>query len=97
VCAAAGACAAGGYYTDGSANNRAFVVNSTAPCVVPKLVGKTLSAAKKALAAASCSVGKVSMVYASAKKGRVAAQKPKPGTHLRPGAKVALTVSKGKK
>ena len=46
-CGAAGACAAGGGYTDGSAHSQAFVVNSTAFCIVPRVVGKTLSAAKR--------------------------------------------------
>src|SRR5579862_497822 len=96
-CAAPGDCAAGGHYSDGSSHNQAFVVNSTSPCVVPKVIGKTLSAAKKALTAASCSVGKIRTVYAKAKRGRVVAQHPKPGTHLKHGGKVALTVSKGKK
>ena len=46
-CVAAGACAAGGGYKDGSANQQAFVVNFTPPCIVPRVVGKTLSAAKR--------------------------------------------------
>ena len=96
-CAAAGECAAGGSYFDGSNHNQAFVVDSTAPCVVPKVVGKTLAAAKKALIAAYCGVGKITKVSSKLKKGRVVAQKPKPGKHLKNGAKVALKVSKGKK
>ena len=96
-CAAAGDCAAGGYYAGDFGSQQAFVASSTAPCVVPKLVGKTLSAAKKTLTAASCGVGKITSVYAKAKKGLVVAQRPKPGTQLTHGAKVALTVSKGKR
>jgi Uncharacterized protein conserved in bacteria len=66
-------------------------------CVVPRVTGKTLAAAKRALKAHSCRVGKVKQAFSSkVKKGRVVAQKPKPGKHLRHGAKVALTVSKGK-
>jgi PASTA domain len=109
-CATAGNCAGGGYYSVAPGNAQAFVVDeksgswvnaigitSAFPCVVPKLVGKSLRTARKALAAAHCSVGKVKKSYAKAKKGRVVAQHPKPGTHLKYRAKVALTVSKGKK
>lgn len=96
-CAAAGACMAGGGYRDGSANYQAFVVNFTPACIVPRVVGKTLSAAKRTLMAAYCSVGKTTRVYAKLTKGRVVAQKPKAGKHLKGGAKVALRVSKGKK
>ena len=96
-CRAAGECAAGGGYQDGSGHYQAFVVNSGLVCVVPKVVGKTLGAAKKALTAASCSVGKIKTVYSKLKKGRVVAQNPKPGKHVKSGTKVALSVSKGKK
>ena len=97
-CAAAGDCAAGGDYYDGSSHYQAFVVNSTASsCVVPQVVGKTLSAAKKTLKASHCGVGKIKKAYSKVRKGRVAAQNPKAGKHLKGGAKVALTVSKGKK
>jgi uncharacterized repeat protein (TIGR02543 family) len=65
-------------------------------CVVPKVTGKTLSAAKRALKTHFCSAGKIKHVFSSrVKKGRVALQKPKPGTHLRHNGKVSLTVSKG--
>jgi PASTA domain-containing protein len=96
-CRTAGACTAGGYYDDGSGHSQAFVVSSPPPCVVPKVVGKPLSAAKKRLNAAHCGVGKITRVYSKVKKGRVAAQSPKPGGRLKSGAKVALRVSKGKK
>ena len=96
-CARAGACAAGGYYKDGPIHYQAFVANFAWPCVVPKLVGKTLRAAKKTLAAAYCGRGNVKKVYSNRKKERVVAQRPKAGKHLKNGAKVALTVSKGKR
>ena len=72
-------------------------MHGTAPCLVPRLVGKTFGAAKKALAGAYCKIGKITQIRSHAKKGLVVAQKPKPGTHLKGGSKVALTVSKGKK
>ena len=110
-CAAAGDCAAGGYYTDDSYDFQAFVVSETngswgdaievpgtaSPCVVPKVVGKPLPAAKKKLKAAHCRAGTIKKVYSKVKRGRVVAQHPKAGRHLKGGAKVALTVSKGRK
>jgi len=96
-CTAAGACAAAGGYKDGSANYQAFVVNYTSPCIVPRVVGKTLSAAKRMLKAAHCGVGKTTRAYSKLKRGRVVAEKPRAGKHLKSGAKVALTLSKGKK
>jgi Regulator of chromosome condensation (RCC1) repeat/PASTA domain len=67
-----------------------------AQCVVPKLVGKKLAAAKRAIGKAHCAVGKVTKVSSKrVKKGRVISQKPKPST-TRPAAwQVALRVSKG--
>ena len=68
------------------------------PCIVPKVIGKTLKAAKKAIERAHCTLGKVTKAYsATVKKGHVGAQKPRPGSKLAPGAKVRLKVSKGKK
>jgi len=96
-CGAPGVCAAGGGYYDASVHHQAFVVDGAAPCVVPHVVGKTLAAGKKAIAAAYCRVGRIKKAYAKTKKGRIAAQKPKPGTTLRNGSKVALTVSRGAK
>jgi len=67
-------------------------------CVVPKLKGKTLKAAKRALKARDCKTGKITHAFSSAaKKGRVISQKPKAGKRLHSGAKVSLVLSKGKK
>jgi hypothetical protein len=67
-------------------------------CVVPKLKGKTLKAAKRSLKAHHCSLGKVKKAFSSkVKKGKVISQRPKAGKHLKHGAKVNVTVSKGKK
>lgn len=63
-------------------------------CVVPKLKGKTLTAANHSLAHASCRLGKVTKKKSSGKPGIVLSQKPKPGKQLSPGAKVAVVVSK---
>jgi hypothetical protein len=66
-------------------------------CVVPKVTGKTLKVAKRALAAHACRLGRVGHAFSKrVMKGRVISQKPKPGRHLAHGAKVALVLSKGK-
>jgi beta-lactam-binding protein with PASTA domain len=60
-------------------------------CTVPKLKGKKLKAAKKALAKADCKLGKVKKLKgATTKTGKVKKQSPKPGTILAPGAKVRV-------
>jgi Divergent InlB B-repeat domain/PASTA domain len=66
-------------------------------CVVPKLKGKRLKAAKRTLLARDCRVGKVRHAFSKkVKKGRVIAEKPKPHRELTHGARVSLVVSKGK-
>jgi PKD domain/PASTA domain len=66
-------------------------------CIVPKLKGKTVKAAKSALTKADCKEGKVSKKFSKVKKGRVISQKPGAGKHEPAGTKVNLVVSKGKK
>ncbi len=61
-------------------------------CVVPKLKGKGLKPAKKAIRRADCKVGAVK--YRKGKPGKVVRQNPQPGKVLAPGAKVKLTVGK---
>jgi hypothetical protein len=78
--------------------NHAVVATFKVLCVVPKVKGKTLRAAKRAIRKAHCSVGKVTRAFsARVKKGRVISQKPKPGKKLAAGSKVKLKVSKGKR
>jgi hypothetical protein len=74
-----------------------FTANAPPPpktrCVVPKLKGKKLGAAKIALRKAHCRVGTVTHVKSTRKhRNRVLAQHPRPGTHLRKGSRVKLTV-----
>jgi hypothetical protein len=67
-------------------------------CVVPKVKGKSLSAAKQALKAHACSAGKIKHAFSSrVKTGRVISQSPQAGSHLKHNGKVSLTVSKGPK
>ena len=64
-------------------------------CVVPKVKGKKLAAAKTAIKKAHCAVGKITKVASSPKnRGKVVSQSPKPGKHLPRGSKVALKVGK---
>jgi hypothetical protein len=65
-------------------------------CVAPNVTGMTLAAAKRAIRAADCAVGKVARRAATAKKNLVVAQSPKAGTTRPRGAKVNLVVSRGK-
>jgi hypothetical protein len=65
---------------------------------VPNVLGKRLKAAKHAIKAAGFRVGKITFRFsAKAKKGRVISQKPKPGKHLKRGARVNMVVSKGRR
>jgi hypothetical protein len=59
-------------------------------CVVPKLKGKTLKAAKKKLNRAMCKLGKVK--GQKSKQATVEKQKPKPGKTLPSSSKVDLTL-----
>jgi hypothetical protein len=64
-------------------------------CVVPKLAGKHLKAAKKSLKQASCKLGKVKKIAGPASKvGEVVKQNPKAGKALAPGSKVNLKLGK---
>jgi hypothetical protein len=78
-----------------SANPTATLTDSAlAACVVPKLTGLTVHAAKSALAAASCRLGKVKRVHAKGKKGRIVSQSRPRGSRLAVGAKVSVKVGK---
>jgi serine/threonine-protein kinase len=67
-------------------------------CVVPKVVGKRLAVAKKAIKARHCSVGRITKVRSKRlKAGLVVSESPSPGKRLKNGAKVSLRVSRGKK
>jgi uncharacterized repeat protein (TIGR01451 family) len=83
--------------TDNSAT--ATVEARVAPaveCRVPKLRGKTITAAKKSLAGAHCALGKVSHVYSSSiKRDRIVSQKPAAGAVRAKSTKVAVAISRG--
>ena len=69
-----------------------------AKCKVPKLKGKTLAQTKTALTRANCKLGRVTKAYSSkVRKGKVVKQSPAAGRTLAKGAKVNVTLSKGRR
>jgi TolB protein len=67
-------------------------------CRVPAVRGRTLPAARKAIALFDCSVGKLARSWsASVAAGRVISQQPAAGKQLARGAKVTLVVSRGQR
>jgi hypothetical protein len=79
-----------------SAQTFAYEAPPAAPkCVVPKLRGKKLSAARKALRKAQCKTGKVKKLKgARVGSGKVSRQSAKPGAKLPAGTKVNLTLAR---
>jgi beta-lactam-binding protein with PASTA domain len=70
----------------------------TVHCVVPNVVGKTLSATRRALARRHCRLGRVGHAFSiKRKKGLVISQKPRAGSRRAKGAKVSVVVSKGRR
>jgi hypothetical protein len=71
---------------------------ATAPkCIVPKVKGMTLTAAKKALLHAHCRAGKITRKRSKKiRKGRVISTSPSARTRHASGAKVNVTLSKGR-
>jgi IPT/TIG domain/PASTA domain len=61
-----------------------------AACVVPKLKGKKVKAARKKLKKAECKLGKITGKQSS--DARIAKQSPKPGKKLAPGSRVKVTL-----
>lgn len=70
----------------------------TPACIVPKLKGKKVKAARKALRRANCKPGKVKRSFSGKfDKGRVIKGRAKPGKVFPAGAKIGIKVSKGEK
>lgn len=66
-------------------------------CVVPRVTGKRLAAARHAIRRAHCSVGRTKKRFSSkVPRGRVISQSPRRGRTLAANAKVKLVVSKGR-
>jgi PKD repeat protein len=80
---------------DGDSNSTIRHVTVRKACIVPRVVGKKLAAARTAIRTAGCTVGKLVRQTASKPSGVVLRQHPAPGTRLAFGAPVALVVSRG--
>ena len=65
-------------------------------CVVPRVLGKRLAAARRSIRAAHCSLGRVRRISSPKSAGRVISQSPRPGLRKAAGTKVKLVVSKGR-
>lgn len=79
----------------GSGSGGSGSAGNGAHCVVPKLAGKTLAAARKLLTAAHCTLGKVTAPKLSqGHKLLVSASSPKAGALLASGAKVNVKLRK---
>jgi Tol biopolymer transport system component len=65
-------------------------------CLVPRVIGLKLAAARKRIVRARCAVGKVRRVHVRAKRkvGRVIAQSPRAGTRRPAGTRVTLAVGR---
>ncbi len=67
------------------------------PCVVPRLRGKALASARRAIRRNLCAVGRLRRVRSSSvHAGHVISSAPKAGRHRARGAKVSLVVSRGR-
>ena len=77
-----------------------FVVAVGAPppvrCSVPRVVGKTLSLARRMIRARHCAVGRIRRARSARARGKVVSQKPRAGRHLARGSPVNLVVSRGR-
>jgi hypothetical protein len=79
----------------GPATASSATTQPVAACRVPRLTGRKLRAAKRALKRRSCRAGRVQRRSSTrVKPGRVLAQKPKAGSVRPVGARVRLVVSK---
>lgn len=67
-------------------------------CVVPRLRGKTLRAARVAITGARCSVGRIRRAFSSSvRAGRIVSQTPRAGSRLPARARVHVVVSRGRR
>jgi hypothetical protein len=82
-----------------------FTVGSTQPpppppparCKVPRVIGKKLAVAKRAITRAHCRVGRVRKARSRRARGRVVSQSPRAGVKRPRGTRVKLVVSRGRR
>jgi hypothetical protein len=93
---AVGSCALAGFSLGSPSGSGSGGAGAATKCVVPKLKGKKLASAEKAITQAHCAVGKVKKAGSKhVKKGSVISQSQTAGKSLPSGTKVSLVVSKG--
>jgi hypothetical protein len=90
-----------------SSMNGSFSVGSAQPppppppqvrkCKVPKVVGKRLAAAKRAITRARCRVGRIRRARSRKARGMVVKQTPRAGVRRPRGTRVHLVVSRGRR
>jgi hypothetical protein len=73
---------------------KAPAMTPAARCVVPRLKGRTLAAAKRALAHAGCRLGKVSKRRSRHRRGTVLDQSKAAGRKVSRGTRVAVTLAR---
>jgi beta-lactam-binding protein with PASTA domain len=62
-------------------------------CLVPRLTGRTLTSARRALQRSGCAPGRIAHTSRrGARAGRVVSQSPKAGRRVREGARVSVVV-----
>jgi len=66
-------------------------------CIVPKLRGMTVAAAKAVLLTAECTLGNIVKKYSATPKGLIFSQSPAPGARYPHNAAVSVSVSEGPK
>jgi hypothetical protein len=68
------------------------------PCIVPRVTGRALRAARRAISRAGCRTGRVSSKpHRKARRGTVVGQRPRAGARVARGTRVNLVVSSGKR
>ncbi len=77
--------------------SRRFAIAPT-PCTPPRVIGKTVAAAKRLIAQRHCRTGKITRAYSRTRRsGTVVAQSRRPRMVLPNNAKIDLVVSRGRK
>jgi PASTA domain/Divergent InlB B-repeat domain len=66
-------------------------------CWVPRVVGRTLPAARRLIVRAGCRVGRIRRARSTRARGRVVRQAPRANARVRRGTRVNLTVSRGRR
>ena len=95
-CAAPGRCGAVGVVSKSLAVSAVLLDSFTKPCVVPRVIGMTMHAARHRINSHNCSVGTITRAPSSTlEAGRVISQAPQPGSRRRPGHTVDIAVSSG--